>query len=559
MTTCHQLGATRLFRLTRQSRAGRSLRLCGLQDGRSQWFSSLGHSRRSIKESGALSRSRDGTGNTTGKTLPDPSGGGCLPECREGTGPCVEQFERDARRLGELRLENAALREENERLRRRTVDKSSVRSAISCIAFDNVDRGAAGVLTGADAARGDAEESCGPTGASSCHSSSEEKSKKEIFDYLSEASKTRRAGRGRGGCNSRTSEDSCRRCDGSGTGAGAGVGTEGEQSQKEDVSVCACPQLCLVLCGGLALLGVSLGASRLTRKRQDGQDGAAASCSSVCSSPHPVSRFSSSSNSVQTEEGEIDGDSANGDAGKGKTPMASGEPYMNPLHEAAVRGRVDVLKRLVKEEGVDVNAKDKDGDTALHRASLSGQKGAVVSLLELGADVEAASDRHGRTAVHAAAERGHVDVLRVLLNAGAEAMRGDRKKGTTALHVACRGGHRDVVLVLLWRGASEAVNIRDAAGDTALHEAARSGDRLLVRTLLAFRADPNPVNRDGRTPLHLACRRGNAEAAAELVGAWADRHCPDKEGLTPMQTALHHCHPKTLQALRIPGPRLQGL
>ena len=58
------------------------------------------------------------------------------------------------------------------------------------------------------------------------------------------------------------------------------------------------------------------------------------------------------------------------------------------IHDTAGDGNIESVKNLLV-AGVDVNAKNEDGDTPLHRASVKGRKKIIELLLAKGADVNA--------------------------------------------------------------------------------------------------------------------------------------------------------------------------
>lgn len=85
---------------------------------------------------------------------------------------------------------------------------------------------------------------------------------------------------------------------------------------------------------------------------------------------------------------------------------------------AASHGELDLVKEVTA-GGVDVNATDVDGSTALLAASFKGHEDVVQFLLAHGADVILAQEKLGWTPLVAAAYGGHTSIARLLLAAGA--------------------------------------------------------------------------------------------------------------------------------------------
>lgn len=69
--------------------------------------------------------------------------------------------------------------------------------------------------------------------------------------------------------------------------------------------------------------------------------------------------------------------------------------------------------------GAEIEARDDEGQTALHVASQFGQVGVFGLLIEQGAEIEARENR-GHTALHVASEYGKIEITRSLIERGAD-------------------------------------------------------------------------------------------------------------------------------------------
>ena len=189
--------------------------------------------------------------------------------------------------------------------------------------------------------------------------------------------------------------------------------------------------------------------------------------------------------------------------------------------------------------GVDPNARDEDGRTALHWAAawdVPVALAAVAALLEAGADPNA-RDRVDSTPLHWVAERGNWAMVAPLVEGGANP--NARNIGdATALSYAARSVGLDTVAALVAAGAD--LEARDADGRTALQQAAYRGDPIMVAALVEAGADLEARDADGRTALHLAAsrdeqpfiyaRRSTAAAIAALLEAGANIDSSDSVG-----------------------------
>lgn len=193
---------------------------------------------------------------------------------------------------------------------------------------------------------------------------------------------------------------------------------------------------------------------------------------------------------------------------------------------------LDIVRSLIK-GGAEVQARDGDGDSALHNAAIGGNLEVAKILIANGADVNQ-SNRHGTTplmlageasmaellvangamvsdknthsslALLNAASAGHLDTLRFLISKGAD-IRSRGSQGTTALMEAASGGHAETMVFLLDRGVD--VDTQDAGGYSALMYAAFNGRANCVELLLKRGANKTLTNRSGETASAIATRR----------------------------------------------------
>lgn len=157
------------------------------------------------------------------------------------------------------------------------------------------------------------------------------------------------------------------------------------------------------------------------------------------------------------------------------------------LRQAATEGDIQRIRALLA-KGVDINAKDDFGWTALRNAVFQENPAAVKILLANKADPNSQDYRDGSTALHWAAQVGHTEIVVALLNAGANPNMRDTFSGSTPLMHAASSGKVATVRALISKGAD--VNATDKWGESVLSQtvgtqesAARGGRTGDVRAL----------------------------------------------------------------------------
>lgn len=195
----------------------------------------------------------------------------------------------------------------------------------------------------------------------------------------------------------------------------------------------------------------------------------------------------------------------------------------------AVNGDSLEMVALLLQQGVPVDEKDQDGNTALIHASENGHDAIVRILLKYGASVNLADGQLRRTPIYFAAYSGHVSTMKILVEAGA-LIDQPSTGGATPLMTAAKQGHAKAVTYLLSQGAN--IYAQNYLESTALGAAAQFGKVEAVKELLTAKPDLQKG-----TPLHRAAQKGHVEIVRLLLDAGADPDATDKIGQTPLLLA----------------------
>jgi ankyrin repeat protein len=135
-----------------------------------------------------------------------------------------------------------------------------------------------------------------------------------------------------------------------------------------------------------------------------------------------------------------------------------------------------VLELLLGTKNVDLNARARNGDSALMIAAYKGRFDAVKALLDKGAE----PNQTGWAALHYAAAVGNNQIVQLLLDHYAY-IDAESPNQTTPIMMAARGGHILTVKLLLDEGAD--LTLKNGAGMTALDFARAGGFNDIVEGL----------------------------------------------------------------------------
>ena len=184
------------------------------------------------------------------------------------------------------------------------------------------------------------------------------------------------------------------------------------------------------------------------------------------------------------------------------------------IHEAAAEGNIKLVKQHLV-EGVDVNAKYKDGWTPLHMAAEGGHREIVDLLIAKGADINATAgaggDGEGWTPLHEAAEGGHKKVVELLILKGADinVKNGD---GRTPLDLAIKHKNAEIADILRKHGGKKSGELKaeketPSKGNDNNSTAAKSVKELTIKDV----AGPYELKIEGGTAQMIFLENGKIE------------------------------------------------
>jgi ankyrin repeat protein len=237
----------------------------------------------------------------------------------------------------------------------------------------------------------------------------------------------------------------------------------------------------------------------------------------------------------------------------------------SPLADAVESGRTDATYGLIHQDGIDGNAAQGDGTTALHWAAYQLDAGLVGELLSHGAKADT-QNRYGASPLGEAVKGGNADIVEMLLAAGAN-VEAPNADGETALMLAARTGNVAVASKLIAAGAD--VNAVEAwRQQTPLMWAAEGAFPAVVDLLIAHGADvharaaandwgsqitsePRAQYRPtgGLTPLLYAARSGCVDCVRSVLKAGESIDRPTPDGVTALMLAIDNYELDTAKAL----------
>jgi pectate lyase len=170
--------------------------------------------------------------------------------------------------------------------------------------------------------------------------------------------------------------------------------------------------------------------------------------------------------------------------------LANGAEILS-IHQAVHLGDLEKVKEFL-EQGIDINAKDENGQTSLYIAVRNDNKEIVKLLIDKGADANV-KDAQGGSPLYIAVSAENNSMAELLIKSGAD-VNGNDAQGRGILYTAVVSNNKDMVELLLKSGAD--VNARGMRGRTILQTFQEEGRNKEIVDLLTKAAESSRAEED---------------------------------------------------------------
>ncbi|MEO1300799.1 MAG: ankyrin repeat domain-containing protein [Bacteroidota bacterium] len=212
---------------------------------------------------------------------------------------------------------------------------------------------------------------------------------------------------------------------------------------------------------------------------------------------------------------------------------------------------LSILRRLLSFRRTNVNAKNKDGNTALHFTVMLNRPKMTKAILGHNLVRLNIRNNRGETPLHLALRQNVENndkmtsdlvwrCFTLLLGHPRTDVNLKNRNGYTPLHIAFAAHRRDLVQLLSAHLTAD-FNVEDSQGNTPLHNAVEMRSLSLVQRCLARdKTNVNVQNKLGNTPLHLAASANMTSITRALMGRHDIRpNIQNREGDAPIHSVIY--------------------
>ncbi len=221
---------------------------------------------------------------------------------------------------------------------------------------------------------------------------------------------------------------------------------------------------------------------------------------------------------------------------KGANPNATHND--EPLTVLAARKAHPCVIDLLAEKGANINAQDKDGNTALHIAALNGNIRLVKKLIERYHANTIIQNHNKDLPMHMAMQNPNIEVLKLLQKHGTPIYQENIGKESVAT-LAIKSNNTEILnTVFHWLHPFSAVYLKDPMINSLLPVAIQSKSPVSTAHLLKHTPDLNAPIYEGMNPLQYICEREDEQQLNALLSFDGQLDINKQDNLG--YTALHY-------------------
>ncbi len=201
------------------------------------------------------------------------------------------------------------------------------------------------------------------------------------------------------------------------------------------------------------------------------------------------------------------------------------------LHQVIDRGHENIAELLIKAANPNIKYSNDMGNTLLHLAAEKNYQGITRLLIEKGVNVNA-KNKYGQSPLDLAILSGRAKTVQLLIDEKAEINLSDKI-------VCCQTiGHdlKNVVEYCINKAGN--INMLYDSHGSLLHYAAKKGYTDTAELLIKSRADVNVLDEKLKTPLHYAAEEGYVNIAKLLISSCVDVDIRNIDSKTPLFLAI---------------------
>ncbi len=211
-----------------------------------------------------------------------------------------------------------------------------------------------------------------------------------------------------------------------------------------------------------------------------------------------------------------------------------------PLHILASRNKNMEIFNFFLERKVDINKRDKNGNTAIMNAAMRNDIKTLSFLSEAGAEINTAN-KNGETPLMLAMQNNTFEVVEFLISNKAEVSVKDKEGNSLAYYLITSYGKNEKDFnekLAILKSQKFDFSQTQANENSLWHLAAKENNVDLAKQIYDFNIPINSKNSEGYTPLHLAAMKAtDTEFMAALHDFGADKTIQTEFGETALDLA----------------------